>query len=198
MILVAVEGDTDVPFVIRLCASAGFDAVTPILSLGGKDELDKRIAGFAAAAGGFPHLVVRDLDVDAPCAAAWLSNHRPKRAGRYFCLRLAVRAIEAWFLADRDHAAAALRVPTSRLPLAPDDEKNPKQTLVNLARSSTKRAVRQAVVPASGASRIVGAGYSSWLLEAAEGWRVEHAAAASPSLGRAVIRLRELREAWPG
>ena len=57
-------------------------------------------------------------------------------AGPYFSLRLAVRAVEAWFLADVKAAAPALAVSERSLPAAPDEESDPKQTIVALARTS--------------------------------------------------------------
>ena len=195
MITVLVEGDTDVPFVTRLCEGSGFQMRAPRVAKG-KHNLDPLIAGFARAGQGSPHLVVRDLDADLPCAAAWVADNAPKDAGAYFALRVAVRAVEAWFLADRAVAAAALHVGEPKIPLCPDDEIDPKTTVVNLARTSTKLSVRNAVVPAPGMSRKAGAGYEGWLIAAAAGWSLERAIANSPSLARAHRRLTALCAAW--
>jgi hypothetical protein len=196
VITVAVEGDTDVPFVTRLCEESGFAVRAPLVSAGGKPSLDRMIPGLARAAHGSPHLVVRDLDQDAPCAAEWMKAHRPRDAGPYFCLRLAVRAVEAWFLADRAHAARSLHLTETRIPVRPDEEADPKRTIVELARRSSKPLLRRALVPEPGTSRKAGPGYASWLLEASLGWSFRRALVRSGSLARAHERLKKLREAW--
>ena len=196
MITVAVEGDTDVPFVVRLCEASGFAVRTPLVTARGKHSLAPYIAGFARAAPGSPHLVVRDLDDDAPCAAAWIEANAPPSQGTYFALRLAVRAVEAWFLADRVVAAAALHVDEQRIPRRPDDEADPKLTIVNLARGSSKPSVRDAIVPVIGMSRKAGPGYGTWLLGASSRWSVERALPNSESLARAHRRLTAIHDAW--
>ena len=195
MITVAVEGDTDVPFVTRLCEASGFRVGPPIVA-GGKPKLDPLIPGLAKAGRGSPHLVVRDLDMDAQCAPSWIAMNWPRAAGPYFVLRLAVRAVEAWFLADRHTAAAELHIPLAKVPRAPDGEDDPKRAIVNLARLSTKKSVREAIVPAAGLSRKAGQGYEAWLIGAAQGWSIERAMPNSPSLARAHRRLLAIRGAW--
>ena len=190
MITVAVEGDTDVPFVTRLCQASGFEVNAPIISTNGKDGLLPYIGGFARAGEGSPHLVVRDLDQDARCAGTWIQE-QALRPGDYFSLRLAVRAVEAWFLADAKSAAKYLSVATRQIPSRPDEEQDPKLSIVAIARLSSKAAIRRAIVPPQNWSRKTGPGYSAWLLEAAQGWSVHDAVLRSPSLARAHARLCE-------
>lgn len=140
-------------------------------------------------------MVIRDLDRDADCAPTWIRAHLPRDRGPYFALRLAVRAVEAWFLADRSHAAASLHVPERTIPTNPDAEDDPKLTLVKLARGSRRASVRDAVVPKPG-TRKAGPGYERWLMAAAQAWSFERAVAHSESLARAHRRLTELCEAW--
>lgn len=196
MITVAVEGDTDVPFVSRLCEAAGFEVRAPIIDARGKHALDERIAGFARAGKGSPHLLVRDLDQDARCAVEWLSRTLPKERGEFFSLRLAVRAVEAWFLADREHAADCLHVSQSKIPVRPDEEDDPKLTIVSLARQSPKPLLKKLIVPAPGATRKAAPAYAQWLMEAAQGWSFNRAKKNSDSLARAHRALVQLRAAW--
>lgn len=195
MITVLVEGDTDVPFVARLCEASGFEMRAPRIA-GGKHRLDPLVPGFARAAKGSPHLVVRDLDLDADCPAEWIDRHAPPSSGRYFMLRLAVRAVEAWFLADREAASAALHLAAQKIPRNPDEEPDPKRAIVNLARRSSKPSIQRALIPAPGSSRKAGPGYETWLLGAAERWSLARAEVNSPSLARARRRLTELQTAW--
>ena len=198
MITVAVEGDTDIPFVTKLCKSAGFAVREPLLDAGGKASLDQRMVGFAKAGHGSPHLVLRDLDEDAECAPTWLGRNAPEEVGRFFELRLAVRAVEAWFLADAETAARCLHIATTRIPVAPDEEKDPKLTVVNLARSSTKPRIRVGLVPLPGVKRKAGRDYERWLLESAASWRLDRAMKRSPSLARAHSALRAMHIRWKG
>jgi hypothetical protein len=186
MITVAVEGDTDVPIAKKLCGCVGLAVVEPIVASGGIGELDKMIPGFAHAARHAPHWILRDLDRAEDCAPIWMAKHAPRAAGPLFSLRLAVRAVEAWILADTNAVAAALGVPARRLPVAPDDERDPKVTLVNLARQSTKATIRKGLVPAPGVKRKAGAAYEAWLIEfGLTTWSVERALPRSPSLTKA-------------
>ena len=186
MITVAVEGDTDIPIVTKLCAAVGLDVREPVLDRGGKVALDAAIPGYAKAAHDAGYLVLRDLDNDAECAPTWLATNAPLQPKRFFRLRLAVRAIESWVMADAESVASSLHVPAHRVPIKPDDEVDPKLTLVNLARLSTKPAVRAALVPTAGMTRKAGRGYEGWLIELGrEKWRVDVAVKRSPSLARA-------------
>jgi hypothetical protein len=196
VIKVAVEGDTDVPFVTQLCNASGFDEILAIIDANGKDEIDARIDGFAKAGHYSPHLIVRDLDQDAECAATWVAAHVGKSGGPFFSLRIAVRAVEAWFLADRDNAAASLRLRIELIPNFPEAEADPKLTLVNLARRSGSARVRSAIVPAVGMSRKTGPGYAGWLQSAAANWSFTRARSNSPSLERAHRALVALNQTW--
>ncbi|MBL8606256.1 MAG: hypothetical protein JNL38_03005 [Myxococcales bacterium] len=198
MITVVVEGDTDIPFVARLCEGVGIEIRLPVVDAAGKGAVDRDLDGYARAAQGSPYLVLRDLDQDAACAPAWLETNRPAITGKFFCLRLAVRAVEAWFLADAKTAAASLHLPLAKMPLAPDAEPDPTRTIVNLARSSPKPAIRRGLVPAAGAKRSVGPDYEGWLIRSAADWSLERALERSPSLAGAKRSLERLKGIWDG
>jgi len=197
MIVVAVEGDTDIPFVKALCQSAGFEPREPLLDARGKSGLDLKIKPWAKAAQGSPHLIVRDLDRDAPCAPEWLQVHAPPGAGEFFCLRLAVRAVESWALGDAAALARTLHIPTSRIPSDPDSLEDPKRALVDLARLSKRPELRRQLVPATGVSRKAGPGYEAWLIDfGTHHWNIERAQRSSESLRRAAIALKRLNALW--
>ena len=119
------------------------------------------------------------------------------------CLRTgAVREVEAWLLADAARLGRFLGVPAARIPLSPDTLRNPKQEMVNLARRSRSRSIREDLVPRPEGGRQVGPAYTSRLIEfvqgAANGWRPavvpclrkgEVAAGASNSLARCLRSL---------
>ena len=196
MITVVVEGDTDIPFVDKLCAEVGLDVRLPVIDAAGKGRIDANLAGYARASSGSPHFLLRDLDNDAPCAPSWLLANAPQNAGEYFCLRIAVREIEAWFLADKESAAAMLHVAKSAIPLDPDAEADPTATIVALARRSNKPRIKNGLVPAAGTVRTVGPDYERWLIASAATWSVRRAIHRSDSLRRARKALVRLKEAW--
>jgi hypothetical protein len=133
-----------------------------------------------------------DLDADAGCApplrAVWLPQPAPM-----MCFRVAVRAVEAWLLADREQLARFLGIAASRVPLAPETVLDPKRALVDLAARSRRRAIREDMVPRSGSGRSVGPAYASRLIEFVDGyWRPEMATNNSDSLRRCCERLDEI------
>jgi len=111
------------------------------------------------------------------------------------CFRVAVRAAEAWLLADRERLAQLLGVRTAFLPTDPDRLDNPKRELVDLARGSHRRALRDDLVPREGSGRSVGPLYTTRMIEFVqddfEGWRPSQAVRVSESLARCVLRLTD-------
>ena len=107
-------------------------------------------------------------------------------------LRIAVRAIESWLLADQEAMAHFLQVPIVRIPTTPDLEVNPKMTLVNIARSSTVKSIRDDIVPPFSSSSLTGRRYVSALSRfVSERWNVVRASQNSPSLKRSIDRIEK-------
>ncbi len=158
----------------------------------GKSRLRQQLPGYNRAAARSPWLVLVDLDREADCAPplrrAWLPAPAPK-----MCFRVAVREVEAWLMADHEALAGFLRVRAASLPRYPEAEPDPKRTLVDLARASQRRDIREDMVPRPGSGRAVGPAYSSRLIEFAQRrWRPEVAAHRADSLGRCLARLRRM------
>jgi len=79
----------------------------------------------------------------------------------------------------------------SLLPRDPDAEAHPKRTLVNLARRSRCRHIRQDVVPDDGSLGLVGRGYVPRMSEFIEQqWNPNDAQRHSESLRRALAAMR--------
>jgi hypothetical protein len=190
----AVEGITDEAVVRRLILHVGAQPGT-VYGKQGKPHLQTRIAGFNNAAQHTPWLVLVDLDHDADCAPPLRANWLPAPAPR-MCFRVAVRAVEAWLLADFEAMADFLGVARSRVPRDPESLSVPKEALVNLARQSRRKAIREDLVPREGSGRAVGPGYTSRLIEfASTHWRPKKAAHRADSLRRAIACLQRLVEA---
>lgn len=187
-VTLAGEGYVDLVVLRRLVAALGLAAATEH-DCGGKPALRRRLTGFNAAAAHSPWIVLADLDAEQ-CPAEHVRELLP-HPERLMVLRLAVRAVEAWLMADAQALATWMRVSPARVPLNPDDEPNAKLALINLARSSRSGPLRQDMVPREGSGRSVGPAYTSRLAEfVAEHWDPERAAANSDSLSRAIGRIR--------
>jgi len=190
-VTIVVEGTGDVPVARKILAVAGLEAGEQHVR-NGKAALDVRILAYNKAARFGPWLVLRDLDSDAPCPGALVSTLVPAPA-RLMRLRVAVREAEAWLLADRERIAEFLRISVKAVPEHPESLNAPKAALVNLARKSHSRKLREDMVPAPGRTVKVGPLYVARLTEFAdEYWRPEVAAAASRSLSRTLESLRRL------
>ena len=190
----AVEGDVDEAVLRRLVEHVGA-MPGPVHGKNGKTYLQQRLGGYNQAAQLSPWVVLVDLDHDADCAppfrASWLPNPAP-----YMCFRVAVRMVEAWLLADRERLSRFLSVHASQVPLNPEAVDDPKQSMVDLARQSRRREIREDMVPRPGSGRTVGPAYTSrlieFVLEGTFGWRPEVAAKLSDSLDRCLDCLRRL------
>jgi len=193
----AVEGVTDEAILRRLVEFAG-GAVSAVHVRNGKTNLRARVRGYNQAARFSPWMVLVDLDSDVYCApmlrAQWLADPHPR-----MCFRIAVRAVEAWLLADREAIARFLAVPLARVPRGPEGVQHPKGAMVSLASQSRKRGIRMDMVPRPGSGRTVGPAFTSRVIEfATMGWRPDVGAQASDSLRRCIDCLRNLLHAIPG
>ena len=133
-----------------------------------------------------PVIGLADLE-QAVCAPALLALALPaKSAG--FHLRLAVRMLESWLMADRQSLAAFLRIPIATVPTDPDGVAHPKRMLVDMARKSTSKAIREAMIP-DDSGGIVGADYVATMSKfMTDHWQSAQARQTSPSLERACSR----------
>jgi len=142
-----------------------------------------------------PWIILIDLDDDDDCAPPYRKSCLPRPAP-YMCFRVAVREIESWLLADRERLAKFLSVRVSRIPLDLEKLDSPKSTMVEIARHSRRRGIREDMVPRPGSGRKVGPAYTSQLIEFAgdskRGWRPTVAAKTSDSLNRCVRCLLRL------
>jgi hypothetical protein len=166
----------------------------------GKEQLLNLLPRYNQAARFMPWVVVVDLDRDAECAPDFVVEKLAEPT-RWMCFRVAVRAIEAWLLADREHLANFLRVPVNKFPVQPDSEHDPKATLVNLARQSKLKTIHEDMVPRPGTGRSVGTGYaarlSEFIRESKQPWRPDIARQHSDSLQRCLDALASLKDWTP-
>lgn len=173
-----------------LLHQVGGHTVHSRLRQNGFGYLKRQIRAFnSMAATVLPVLLVTDLDRLA-CAPMLIANWLPDGRDARLLFRVAVRETESWLLADRSAFAEFLGIPIANLPDRPDDLTDPKATLLRLVRKSTRRDLKQDILPAPGVSFPVGLGYNDQLSRfVRERWDSRRAAQSSPSLARAVARV---------
>lgn len=135
-------------------------------------------------------VVLTDLD-RANCLVEfrdqWLVTAPPQN----LLLRIAVREVESWVLADHV-AMRALIGAKGVLPATPDELADPKQSLLTLAKSAPKQ-VRADLLKTIDGNLSQGLGYNARLKAWVNSeWSPQRAAERSPSLARARLRLNEV------
>ena len=158
--------------------------------------LQKQTNSFNLAAVHIPFLMLMDLD-RAACPATLIEKCLTHKQHPNFLFRVAVREVESWLLADRGGLARFLGVSQALFPQNPDQLIDPKLVLINIARKSRRRNIRENVVPATDFNSI-GPGYNSTLTQfVMSGWHFRSACKHSESLMRFCRRVDEFRPVPP-
>lgn len=184
------EGFLDRIAAERLARSLGLRIEGAVKDAGGIDEFWSSIGKYNAAARQCG-LVFALADHDGVgCVGPKLSRKLRSRHPDLI-LRLSVAELEAWLLADPESLGKHLSVSPGKFPAEPDKEKNPKQTLVGLAATSSKPRIKTGMVPMPGHSTDRGPEYTL-IMESfiRNKWRPAEAAKRSPSLKRAIAALK--------
>lgn len=194
MVSLFCEGNLDAITLRRIIASKTQLSVGVVVSGKGKPYLRSKAQNLNLSARGHPIIVLADQDNSLQCAPQqitdWLGG---QQQSNNFLLRFAKLTIEAWFLADKDNLSAFLSVSTALIPNAVETLENPKTALVNLARRSSSRAIRDALVPNARSGATVGPNYSAELSRfVTDGWDIDAATNGCDSLRRTVLRIVEL------
>lgn len=193
---VLVEGSTDEPIAKRLLKHSGLE-VGIVYGRNGKPDLLRRLPNYNKAAQFSRWFIIVDLDMDSQCPVQALKKWLPEPSTGMRC-RIAVRAIEAWLLADKENMAQFLGVSLSRLQRNFDLEPDPKETLVNIARHSRRRSIREDIVPRPMSGAKVGPLYVPQLTRFVnELWRPGTASVESESLRRCLQALSTLTDWEP-
>ena len=168
----------------------GWQLATPAISTRGITKLIPELPRYQQiAAHKLPVLCIADTDRACPidCIKKWLPHKPPAN----FLLRLAVTESESWVLADRDGFAGFLGIAAGKIATSPDELPDAKRHLLQLAKHSKVRLYRQEMVTANGDKQ--GTGYNLHLASfVRQHWSPQGAAASSPSLARAILRLQQL------
>lgn len=164
----------------------------------GRDWIDENLIAYNRAAHSWPYVALADLENNS-CPPELLQRWFPEGCHPNLQARIAVRMVESWLLADREACAQFLRIPVHHIPEQPEQESNPKLTLVNLARRSASRTIREDIAPVPGSPGWVGRNYRGQLESfVINHWQVVRAQAHAPSLQRAIHALRNFHPVVPG
>ncbi len=166
--------------------------VTSRLRRSGSGYLRSRLRAFNEISTRIPVLLVTDLDQLA-CPSILIARWTMVPLPQNLLLRVAVREVESWLLADRHAIADYLAVPIAKVCRDPESLADPKSEILRLAARSRCRSIRSDMLPYRSAAR-VGLGYNSVLAKfVSDHWEPRRAIADSVSLGRAMTRIDGLR-----
>lgn len=177
----------------RLLKEAGYALEpSPLLRGDGFGYLRSKMDSWCQMAARKPVLLLTDLDMKAcPMAVRndWMGARKPPEK---LVLRIVVREIESWVLADHD-ALRTLIGNRGTLPPDPDALADPKEYLLRLIAKQAPRHIREDLVAEKGAIASQGIGYNAHFSEwVRTQWSPARAADRSQSLRRARIRIGEL------
>lgn len=206
LINLAVEDELGEQMLRVLLAQTGRDfQIGVVRGKQGSGYLKKNLSAFNNASKGAAYLIFTDLD-NKPCASVLIENWFNCPVAEYtthrtpnLLFRIAVREVESWIMADRKAFAEFLGVSISKIPSQTDDIPNPKEFLLNLAKGSRKRSLRDDLVPLPGDHRKTGPDYNGRLAEFLHSgsWRASVAESNSPSLARTRKKLLEFHPVFP-
>lgn len=189
---IATEDELSEAIALRLVAElTGPYCITHTLRKGGFGYLRSRMESWREMAAQRVMVVLTDLD-QAVCPVALRDDWSGRRLlPESLLLRIAVREVEAWALADHE-AMRGLIGPRGMLPPLPDNLVDPKQVLLKLAKGAPKAIRADLLRTREDGSLAQGLGYNACLASWVKSeWSPPRAAERSPSLARTRKRLRE-------
>jgi hypothetical protein len=193
---VATEDELSEVTLHRVLASTNRYAIGTTYRRGGFGYLRRTIHGWNSAAKGIPFIVLTDLDT-AECPAQLIEDWLQEERHPNLLVRIAVREIESWILADPINLATFLKVRKAPVLINTDAIADPKDVLVNLAAKSRSRAIRDRIVPRKGSTAKQGPDYNGCLSSfVRDYWDLNTAKGNSRSLTGTLARLSSFNPVW--
>lgn len=148
---------------------------------------------YIAASRVLPHIILTDLDRHT-CASTLLADWKLTNIPPSCLFRIAVREVEAWILSDRLGVAELLGINVNRIPAYPEQQQDPKEAFLNLAKTSRRKGLSAELVSNNSSGIMIGPLYNNRLCEfVANSWDVNAAMLNSNSLSKAILRITELQ-----
>jgi hypothetical protein len=180
----------------KILAELGRFAVGTAYRRGGSGYLRRTIAGWNRAARSMPFVVLTDLDT-YECPARLLNDWLVGPKDPNLLFRVAVREVESWILADPERFSEFLGIRKALIPTNTDGIADPKAVVVDLARKSRSRDIRDRIVPKRGSTATQGPDYNGCLGSfVRRHWDLNTAKENSPSLARTVRCLTVFKPVW--
>ena len=154
---------------------------------GGRGNVQRELAAYSNLAKIMPVLIGVDLDHDI-CAPTLLTKWQTDYVVREnLLIRIAVREIESWVLADRKRFAKFVGAESDDIPGAPDDLDDPKLALLKIARATANVELKRDLIPRNFSQYPrIGPAYNLQMCKfVSEKWRPHVALKRSDSLKRA-------------
>jgi hypothetical protein len=132
----------------------------------------------------------------AACAPDLIQEWLGGSAHPNFLVRVAVREVEAWLLADPDNLSDFLGLTPKDMPANAEALTHPKEEIVRLAALSPKAEIKENLVPRPGSTATTGRLFNRCLIRYVQDlWDVDAAAINADSLNRALVALRSFNPA---
>lgn len=158
--------------------------------------IKSKINGFNEAAKAVPFLVLTDLD-NSTCPPSLVNEWFRNEVHPNMIFQVAIREVESWIISDVEGFSKFLGISTSVFPRIPEEEHDPKQKLIQLAKRSKKRNIKEDIVPINNNAKI-GPNYNNCLgAFIIENWNMERAMQRSESLRRLFRKLSDFTFTFP-
>lgn len=163
----------------------------------GKDYIKNKLSGFNNAAKHSIWLVLVDLDNETcppDLIKQWMSNIT-KDVNLIF--RVAVKEVETWLLADRTNFSKYLGISKDRIRPDVESIQNPKEFIIELAKKSKKRNIKEDIIPDKNTSVKIGKNYNNCLTDfVVNKWDMSEARKISKSLDKTIKAIT--KKNWQG
>ena len=161
-----------------------------ILGKRGNAYIKKGIRSFNEASNIVPYIIITDLDT-YECPPALLAEWFPVKINPRLYFNIAVKEAEAWLLADRKSFAGFFGISERVIDKNPEAISDPKSHIVNIAKKSKIRAIREGLIPQGTAK--VGKLYNTILGDfIRSSWRVFASAENAESLERFIDKIKKI------
>ena len=194
-VLLAVEDKLSEAVATKILNKLGFEIVKTI-GYRGNDYLKQKAKGLNRnARKPYSIFMLTDLDSPKKCPPQLIQSWVGGPLNFGFFLRVAVMEVESWVMADQNAFAEFLKVSVQEVPARTDEVRDPKASLLSLAKKSKSAELRKALLPKKGnRTAQIGPGYNTHLSGfVRDYWDMDRAASVSPSLKRTVARLQSTK-----
>jgi len=170
-----------------VAVSAPAASISTVMGNRGYDYFRSSLPSIRRSLNGVKFLVFLDGDMlGGRCPVEQIQDWFGDDPSQNLCLRFAIHEVETWLLCDKQNLAAFLAISPNIIPQIDDTKLNTKEILLNCARRSRDRSLRDDLLPANGHTSAIGPAYNLRLTEfIVKHWDIEAARQESSSLDRA-------------